>query len=158
MQMICRFGLAPTMQVPCDIVSLPSGTSHDMKLQIERPYIEALAEAFPDLETLKQQLMFGDKVEVQFQELGNAEVDMLLDLYGKAGPKMQAQHAQLATLQRVFDKSAKRYAADELRKSAAGHRRISGQGRNTRLDVHAQRRRPALALCRSRLDLHARQE
>ncbi len=35
-----------------------------MKLHIARPYVEALAEAFPELEALKAQLLFGDRVEV----------------------------------------------------------------------------------------------
>jgi hypothetical protein len=85
-----------------------------MMLQIERPYIEALAEAFPGLEPLKQQLLFGDKVEVPFQQLAGPEVDLLLDLYGRAGPKMQTQQAQLATLQRVFDEKGTRFEADDL--------------------------------------------
>ena len=85
-----------------------------MMLQIERPYIEALAEAFPGLEPLKQQLLFGDKVEVPFQQLAGPEVDLLLDLYGRAGPKMQMQQAQLATLQRVFDEKGTRFEADDL--------------------------------------------
>ena len=36
-----------------------------MKLHIARPYVEALAADFPDLESLKAQLVFGDKVEVR---------------------------------------------------------------------------------------------
>ena len=85
-----------------------------MKLHIARPYVEALAEAFPELESLKAQLLFGDKVEVPFQQLAGPEVDLLLDLYGRAGPKMQTQQAQLATLQRVFDEKGTRFEADDL--------------------------------------------
>jgi hypothetical protein len=37
-----------------------------MKLQIDRATIEAMASAFPNLSSLKEQLLFGDKVEVEF--------------------------------------------------------------------------------------------
>ena len=74
-----------------------------MKLHIARPYVEALAEAFPELESLKAQLLFGDKVEVSFQQLSDIQVDHLDDLYGRAGPQMQNHRAQLATLRRAFD-------------------------------------------------------
>jgi len=40
-----------------------------VKIHIARPFVEALAEDFPELETLRQQLLFGDKVEVSFLDL-----------------------------------------------------------------------------------------
>jgi hypothetical protein len=85
-----------------------------MKLHIARPYVEALAEAFPELEPLKAQLMFGDKVEVAFQDLSAPQVDRLHDLYGAAGPQMQNHRAQLATLRRAFDANGTRFAANDL--------------------------------------------
>ena len=74
-----------------------------LKLHIARPYVEALAEAFPELESLKAQLMFGDKVEVAFHDLTGPQVDRLHDIYGAAGPHMQNHRAQLATLRRAFE-------------------------------------------------------
>jgi hypothetical protein len=85
-----------------------------MKLHIARPYVEALAEAFPELETLKAQLLFGDKVEVSFQDLSTLQVDHLNELYGAAGPQMQSHCAQLATLRRAFDGCGTRFAANDL--------------------------------------------
>jgi hypothetical protein len=85
-----------------------------MKLHIARPYVEALAEAFPELEPLKAQLMFGDKAEVSFQDLTGPQVDRLQDLYGAAGPQMQNHCAQLATLRRAFDANGTRFAATDL--------------------------------------------
>jgi hypothetical protein len=38
-----------------------------MKLHIARPYAEALAADFPELESLKAQLLFGNKAEVPFR-------------------------------------------------------------------------------------------
>ena len=85
-----------------------------MKLHIARPYVEALAADFPELESLKAQLVFGDKVEVPFQQLTGAQVDRLHELYGEAGPRMQSQRAQLVTLRRAFEGSATRFAAEDL--------------------------------------------
>jgi hypothetical protein len=85
-----------------------------MKLHIARPYVEALAADFPELESLKAQLVFGDKVEVPFQQLSGEQVDRLHELYGAAGAHMQSQRAQLATLRRAFEGSTTRFTADEL--------------------------------------------
>jgi hypothetical protein len=46
-----------------------------MKLQIERPYFEAMATSFPGLASLREQLRFGDRVEVAFGQLSDAELD-----------------------------------------------------------------------------------
>ena len=40
-----------------------------MKLQIERPYFEAMVTSFPGLASLREQLRFGDRVEVAFGQL-----------------------------------------------------------------------------------------
>ncbi len=85
-----------------------------MKLHIARPYVEALAADFPELESLKAQLLFGDKVEVPFQQLSGAQVDRLHELYGEAGPQMQNARAQLATLRSAFGGSGARFAAADL--------------------------------------------
>ncbi|MFN5522171.1 MAG: AAA family ATPase, partial [Bradyrhizobium sp.] len=69
-----------------------------MKLQIERPTIEAMAAAFPHLTPLKEQLRFGDKVEVNVAQLAGAELEFLRDVYQKAGPEWHARAAHIATL------------------------------------------------------------
>ena len=85
-----------------------------MKLQIERPYVESLAARFPGLASLKEQLRFGDRVEVAFGQLSTEEVDFLQDVYRKAGPDMTARAAHLATLQKAFGGESKRFEADDL--------------------------------------------
>jgi len=85
-----------------------------MKLQIERPYIEAMVTSFPALAPLTEQLRFGDKVEVTFDQLSDVELDFLQGLYRRAGPDMQVRVAQIATLQRAFSQTAQRFAADDL--------------------------------------------
>ena len=85
-----------------------------MKLQIERPYLETMVAAFPELAPLKEQLRFGDNVEVPFQQLSSAELIFLQNLYRDAGPKMQASFAYLSTLQRTFDDKGVTFTADDL--------------------------------------------
>ena len=80
-----------------------------MKLEIEKPFIEAMIARFPQLAQLQEQLRFGDKVEVEFGQLSDPELDYLQELYRKSGsPEMHTRSAQIATLQRALnDKSAK---------------------------------------------------
>lgn len=85
-----------------------------MKLQIERPFIEALAGAFPRLAPLKEQLRFGDKVEADFAQLATAEVEFLRASYQNAGPDFHARAAHLATLQRALADTGTRFAEGEL--------------------------------------------
>jgi hypothetical protein len=85
-----------------------------MKLQIERPYVEAMIKAFPDLGSWMDQLRFGDKVEVSYHQLSGAELDFLGQLYHAAGPEMRTRAVQLATLQQVMNDDSERYQAGEL--------------------------------------------
>ncbi|HVQ72690.1 MAG TPA: ATP-binding protein [Bradyrhizobium sp.] len=85
-----------------------------MKLQIERPYFEAMATSFPGLASLGEQLRFGDRVEVGFGQLSDAELEFLQQLYSRAGPDMQARSAQILTLQRAFRNEGIRFTAVDL--------------------------------------------
>ena len=85
-----------------------------MKLEIERPYIEAMMMEFPGLVALKEQLRFGDRVEVGFSQLSAVELNFLGGLYEQAGPEMQLRAAQLSTLQRALSGDGKRFSTKEL--------------------------------------------
>lgn len=85
-----------------------------MKLQIERPYFEAMVTSFPGLASLREQLRFGDRVEVAFGQLSDAELGYLKELYSQAGPDMQVRSAQIVTLQRAFREQSVRFTAAEL--------------------------------------------
>lgn len=85
-----------------------------MKLQIEGSYLDAMVDTFPGLAPLKEQLRFGNKVEVPFGQLSNAELSYLRDLYQAAGPEMSARAAQLATLQEVMNDNGVRFEAEAL--------------------------------------------
>jgi len=85
-----------------------------MKLEIEKPYIDYFLSEFPDLSALKEQLRFGDKVEVLFRELSHHQVNYLQNLYQNAGPLMQSRAAQLSTLQKAINDEAERFTVDDL--------------------------------------------
>src|SRR5487761_2300319 len=85
-----------------------------MKLQIERPYMEAMVSEFPGLSTLMEQLKFGNRVEIAFSQLSCAELDFLGGLYRQAGPDMQARAAQLSTLQHALSGEGEHFAASDL--------------------------------------------
>ncbi|BAF89406.1 ATPase [Azorhizobium caulinodans ORS 571] len=85
-----------------------------MKLQIERPHLEAMVARFPGLSPLKDQLRFGDRVEVGFTQLSGDEIDFLQDLYRDGGPELATRSAQIATLQRAFNDKSVRFTSDAL--------------------------------------------
>lgn len=85
-----------------------------MKLEIERPYIEAMVESFPNLASLKDQLRFGDRVEVAFSQLSGDEITFLHGLYSEGGPELQVRAAQIATLQRAFSGEGVRFEPKDL--------------------------------------------
>lgn len=85
-----------------------------MKLHIERAYVEAMVEQFPDLLVLKDQLRFGQRAEVTFNQLSHHQLAFLQDLYVQAGTDMQARAAQIATLQKALNDEGPRYTADDL--------------------------------------------
>ena len=84
-----------------------------MNLQIERPYIEAMITEFPRLAPLQDQLRFGNKVTMPFNQLSGIELGFLGDLYREAGPAMRTRAAQLATLQQAFDGQGTRFGPDD---------------------------------------------
>ena len=85
-----------------------------MKLQIERKYVEAMVDEFPGLVTLKDQLRFGNKAEVPFKQLSNAELSFLQVLYKKAGAEMEGHAAQLSTLQKAMNDDTVKFEEDDL--------------------------------------------
>ena len=87
-----------------------------MKLQIERSYVEAMVSKFPDLSALKEQLKFGNKAEIPFNQLSNNQLGFLRNLYESAGPQMLGRAAQIATLQQAVNDGGERYKLGDLEK------------------------------------------
>ncbi len=80
-----------------------------MKLQIERCNVEAMIAEFPDLSGLKEQLRFGNKAEIPFEQLSSIQLGFLRNLYEQAGPNMAGRAAQIAALQRAVNDPGGRY-------------------------------------------------
>ena len=85
-----------------------------MKLTLERAHAEALAEAFPDLAALKEQLRFGNRAEVAFSKLSAGALDLLESLYRQGSPDLRARAAQLATLRRAMADDDTRFESEDL--------------------------------------------
>ena len=73
-----------------------------MKLHIERAHIEALIGQFPRLADLREQLRFGNRVEVAFNQLQADELEALIARYRQGGVFLRAQAAQLHTLRQAL--------------------------------------------------------
>lgn len=85
-----------------------------MNIQIERTYAQAIVDKFPALIALKEQLRFGNHIEIPINQLSKAELDFLVGLYQLAGPEMHGRAAQLLTLQRALNDAGERFKAEEL--------------------------------------------
>lgn len=85
-----------------------------MKLQIERPFVDAMLEQFPDLTVLKEQMRFGNRAEITFSQLSSSELTFLHNLYEQSGPHMQGRAAQISTLQKALNDEGERYTEDDL--------------------------------------------
>jgi hypothetical protein len=85
-----------------------------MKLAIDRRHIEPMMQAFPRLEEFRDQLRFGNRVEVPFSRLEPAELDMLQALYAAGDRELRAQAAQIATLRTALASGGHRFEAEEL--------------------------------------------
>ncbi len=85
-----------------------------MNLQIERPFVETLVAQFPELAPLKDQLRFGNKVEIPATHLKLDQMAFLADLFEAGGPGLKLRAAQLKTLHAALSEGGKTFTADEL--------------------------------------------
>jgi ATPase family associated with various cellular activities (AAA) len=85
-----------------------------MNIHIDRAHAEALADAFTDLATLKDQLRFGDRVEVAVERMPRAALAMLGDFYANAGPAMQPRAAQITTLIKALHGDGRCFRTEDL--------------------------------------------
>ncbi|GAB1257736.1 hypothetical protein NBRC116494_22380 [Aurantivibrio plasticivorans] len=91
-----------------------------MKLQIERPFAEALLSEFPDMTVVSDQLKFGNRAELTTSQLSVQELGYLQNLYEQAGPTMRGKAAQLDTLKQALNDPGVTYGEGELEKLVAG--------------------------------------
>jgi len=99
-----------------------------MKLQIERPHIEAMIQAFPRLDFVREQLRFGNKVELSFSQLHDEELAFLEDIYAQGGPELRARGAQIATLQQAMREGGRRFEPEELEMAVPAIARYLAEG------------------------------
>ena len=85
-----------------------------MKLQIDRRHIEPMMQAFPRLTFVRDQLRFGNRVEIAFNQLEAVELDMLQSLYAAGDTELRARAAQIATLRQALHPGGKRFEPEEL--------------------------------------------
>ncbi|UCV18129.1 AAA family ATPase [Ferribacterium limneticum] len=85
-----------------------------MKLQIDRRHIEPMMQSFPRLEFVREQLRFGNRVEVSFNQLEDGELDLLQSLYAAGDSELRARAAQIATLRQALHEGGRRFEAEEL--------------------------------------------
>jgi hypothetical protein len=85
-----------------------------MKLHIERGHIEAMLAIFPRLDFVREQLRFGNRVELSLEQLVDAELDFLQARYQDGDSELRARAAQLATLRQALRSGGKRFEPEEL--------------------------------------------
>ncbi|MGO9135391.1 MAG: ATP-binding protein [Methylovirgula sp.] len=85
-----------------------------MNLLIERPFVEPLIAEFPQLAALRDQLKFGNKVEVPFHQLPKPALHCVLRLFENAGPALKPRAAQLSALLTALEYEGERYGAEDL--------------------------------------------
>ncbi|NTV71649.1 MAG: AAA family ATPase [Azonexaceae bacterium] len=85
-----------------------------MKLQIDRRHIEPMMRSFPRLEFVREQLRFGNRVELGFNQLEDGELDLLQSLYAAGDSELRARAAQIATLRQALHEGGRRFEAEEL--------------------------------------------
>jgi hypothetical protein len=85
-----------------------------MNLQIERPFVETLVAQFPELAPLKDQLRFGNKVEIPAVHLKLDQMAFLAGLFEAAGPDLKLRAAQLRTLHVALSEGGRTFKLEEL--------------------------------------------
>lgn len=85
-----------------------------MKLQIDRLHAEAMAQRFPELHALTEQLKFGNRAELPFHHFSIEQLGYLRNMYEDAGPALQGKAAQLATLEVALADPGERFAEGDL--------------------------------------------
>ncbi len=117
-----------------------------MRIEIDKPHVEALIAKFPERAGLEAQLRFGDRVELDLTRLSGAEFDFLEDLYRRSGPELHARAAQLATLRSAFGSEGRRFEAADLEDLFPRGRGLYHRGRGARLAVCGEYRDEAASL------------
>ncbi len=85
-----------------------------MKFQIEKPHLQQLLAVHPRLSSLNEQLRFGSRALVSYDQLSPSELASLAGIYRQQGEAMQQQLALLDALQLALADDSQRYHPDHL--------------------------------------------
>ena len=85
-----------------------------MKFQIEKPHLQQLLAVHPRLSSLNEQLRFGSRALVSYDQLNPSELASLAGIYRQQGEAMQQQLALLDALQLALADDSQRYHPDQL--------------------------------------------
>lgn len=85
-----------------------------MKLHIPRAHVQALVAEYPETRGLLEQLKFGSRAEVTFEQLSAPQMGFLRDRYAADGERMRPQAAQLGALLEAANHEGERFAEGEL--------------------------------------------
>ena len=85
-----------------------------MKFILDKPFVDAMISEFAELTFLADQLRFGQRAEVPFQQLAREHIAHLHQLYQAAGQSMAPQAALVATLLQASDYKGRRFQEGEL--------------------------------------------
>ncbi len=91
-----------------------------MKLLVEKPFVEALAQRYPDMAVYTEQLKFGARAEIPSHQLSGPQLGFLSELYRQAGTGMQGRAAQISTLRRALDEELRVWQEGELEQLVSG--------------------------------------
>ena len=123
-----------------------------MKFQIDKPHLQQLLALHPRLNGLNEQLRFGNKAQVSYDQLSPGELASLAGIYQLEGDAVQQQVALLDALQRALMDDSPRYQADQLEMllPAIAHYLLQGALRGWLFQVQSAGR--TLAYLITRLD------
>lgn len=91
-----------------------------MKLLVERHYVEALVERYPETAPFTEQLRFGNRAEIPSHQLSGSQLGFLHELYLSGGVSMRGRAAQIATLHRALDEPLPVYREGQLEQLVTG--------------------------------------
>ena len=91
-----------------------------MKLMVEKRFVEAMVQHYPDMSLYCEQLKFGNRAEISSDNLSGQQLGTLCELYKGAGAAMRGRAAQIATLQQALNEELQVYQEGELEQLVSG--------------------------------------
>lgn len=85
-----------------------------VKLPIEKQHLQQLQISHPRLKSLNEQLRFGNKALVSFDQLSHSEWATLTEIYQHEGEALQQQIALLNALRNALTEDSHRYQSEQL--------------------------------------------